>query len=1438
MPMPTTLTPRSPCSGTPPHCPGKKNTHQTAIYLFSVVFVLLAWVGSATTPSFAAPFPMENLPPALQPWCAWVLAQDEEANCALSWNTTDKHLCSWPSQLQLDADSNMAEFTLQGHLGKKGWVILPGSARYWPQNVTNNSKSSTVLRQQQRPALLLEAGSFNIRGHLTWDQLPDSIPLTPDVALLDLKVGGETIALSAYNKGQLQLRQNIVSTQKVEDEVKFQVFRHLEDRLPQILTTTIKLQVSGTEREILTSTVLPDGFAPLDISSVIPARLESDGRLRLLAEAGPHTVNIRARAVATPGKEESFRRPALNGLWAEDELWSIEHHTELRSISISGASALDPAQTNLPPQWRHLPTYLMHQDSVIEFTQHRRGAEPAPTGQLRVQREAWLDFCGNSYSVKDNISGKMGANSRLETGTELDLGRVQLNGEEQFITRLHTSGSTGVEVRQQQLDLQADIRVTPTHISTIPAFGWKFSPTELHTKLHISPGWRVLTASGADITSGTWIQQWTLLDLFIVLLLSLGFGRMWGWKFGLLALGGLILTYQEPNAPQFIWLHLLGGAALLRVAPVGRLRYLARIYLGSAALAMTVVFLLFATQQIRTAIYPQLEPWLPEYSGKNHQTTPKIMHDSVAKERVHSEVKILGASVALRSIPQATSYPEYAEGLETQTGPGIPTWRWRSVSFEFNSGVEPDQRLRLVYLTPLMTSACLFGGILLLLGMFVRLCLSLRNSRESSNNRSTGSDDSGDSTPQSARRINLMPNVLLPTLIILTAICAQPPQAKASTNANLAVVGTEIRTEYGDIIPSPELLEELHQRLTLPPDCAPHCVALQQMNVTISDGILSIEQQLHGATLSAVPLAFPLQELQPRLANSTSTKELFLLRGANNQLWARIPAGITHITLQATIPSDLNQVEIPLPVPPGSIHLDTAGSWEAVNQTTGNVNNISLRRLNANIQKEKTAEFTTGIPLYVEVKRSLKLGVEWQVETTLTRLSKKGNAGVVEVPLLEHEQITTAGIKTQERQALVEFGPETERVRWSSHLSNTSPIRLESTASSQFHEVWQLELSPLWHAQYAGTPLIHTYQNGRWLAQWQPRDYEQLQVDILRPQGAQGQHMTVEECTLNHNLGHVGSAQQRSETGLNLKIRSSMATRHTITLPESGVEVRQVRIDGRDARIEQNGVELTIPLQAGMQLIEISWSSRHEPGLVQKTPQIDLGAPAVNLDLNFALPHTRWILFTGGTGIGPAVLFWGVILVCALASIVLGRYAPTPLRWWHWFILSAGLSQAPLSALLLAGLWLILLGIRKNHANRIHNPAAFNALQLGLGILSICAMLALVTAVQHGLLGLPEMQIAGSNSSAWNLHWYQDRSAAVIPSVWVFSVPMLVYRILMLLWALWLAMALLRWMRWGWDCLSAGQIWRPLKPRAVAKEPARAVAPDMQQQHDTSKDDR
>lgn len=356
---------------------------------------------------------------------------------------------------------------------------------------------------------------------------------------------------------------------------------------------------------------------------------------------------------------------------------------------------------------------------------------------------------------------------------------------------------------------------------------------------------------------------------------------------------------------------------------------------------------------------------------------------------------------------------------------------------------------------------------------------------------------------------------------------------------------------------------------------------------------------------------------------------------------------------------------------------------------------------------------------------------------------------------------------------------------------------------------------PLWHANFSGTPLIYSYQNGHWLAEWHPRAQENLRLLIERPQGTPGHHITVEHCTLRHTRG-----AQRCETTLQLNIRSSVATRHTIILPSADIKVTQIRRNGREVRIEQNGAELTLPLQGGTQQLEIIWNREHNIEILSTIPEVNLKAPTVNIDLNLTLPQTRWVLLTGGPLMGPAVLFWGVVLVLLLAALLLGRYAPTPLRWWHWFILGGGLSQAPLPALLLVALWLILLGIRKGYGTRVQHALAFNAMQLGLAVFSACALLALIAAVQQGLLGLPEMQVVGHNSSAWNLHWYQDRSITALPTAWAISVPLLVYRALMLVWALWLALALLHWLRWGWGCFSAGELWRTL-PRKARSPKAR-----------------
>jgi hypothetical protein len=147
--------------------------------------------------------------------------------------------------------------------------------------------------------------------------------------------------------------------------------------------------------------------------------------------------------------------------------------------------------------------------------------------------------------------------------------------------------------------------------------------------------------------------------------------------------------------------------------------------------------------------------------------------------------------------------------------------------------------------------------------------------------------------------------------------------------------------------------------------------------------------------------------------------------------------------------------------------------------------------------------------------------------------------------------------------------------------------------------------------------------------------------------------------------------------------------------------------------------------------------------------------------------------------------------------------------------------------MVLMAFWLIALALRgKLAVETWQRPRwQFNAMQAGLALLTLIALATLVGAVAKGLLGSPDMQIVGNGSWGQQLQWYQDRVAGELPQPGVFSVPLWYYRLLMLAWALWLAVALLGWLRWGWTAINHGGLWQsqPHSDNAVRDKLAEVV---------------
>ena len=157
-------------------------------------------------------------------------------------------------------------------------------------------------------------------------------------------------------------------------------------------------------------------------------------------------------------------------------------------------------------------------------------------------------------------------------------------------------------------------------------------------------------------------------------------------------------------------------------------------------------------------------------------------------------------------------------------------------------------------------------------------------------------------------------------------------------------------------------------------------------------------------------------------------------------------------------------------------------------------------------------------------------------------------------------------------------------------------------------------------------------------------------------------------------------------------------------------------------------------------------------------------------------------------------------------------------------LLAIGLTQVPLPAAMLVVGWLFLLAWRQRLKIEHTGVWGFNLLQILLVLLTFGVLGIFVAVVGEGLLGSPQMFIVGNQSYGNYLHWFLPRSGSELPQPWILTVSVWYYRLLMLVWALWLALSLLRWLRLGWLAFTAGGSWRRRKtePQAANLEPATA----------------
>jgi hypothetical protein len=259
-----------------------------------------------------------------------------------------------------------------------------------------------------------------------------------------------------------------------------------------------------------------------------------------------------------------------------------------------------------------------------------------------------------------------------------------------------------------------------------------------------------------------------------------------------------------------------------------------------------------------------------------------------------------------------------------------------------------------------------------------------------------------------------------------------------------------------------------------------------------------------------------------------------------------------------------------------------------------------------------------------------------------------------------------------------------------------------------------------------------------------------------------------------------------------------------------------VNINGKVQPIRQEKRSVHLPITPGFQTIMLQWRVKKGIPAYFKTQKVNLGLKNVNANIDVYLPHNRWPLFLFGPQLGPAILFWSVVIMIVIAAFGLSKTKMTPLKFSHWFLLGIGMSQSNIAGSLLVVGWLIALEFRKKAAPDM-DKKVFNFMQVGIGCLTILAAGALITAISQGLLGSPDMNIAGNGSTKGLLRWYQDIAQNQLPQATIISVPIMYYRLLMLAWALWISFYLIKIIKWGWTNFTYPAIWYSLPKKTTSK---------------------
>ena len=634
-------------------------------------------------------------------------------------------------------------------------------------------------------------------------------------------------------------------------------------------------------------------------------------------------------------------------------------------------------------------------------------------------------------------------------------------------------------------------------------------------------------------------------------------------------------------------------------------------------------------------------------------------------------------------------------------------------------------------------------------------------------------------------------------------------------------------------MPSSDLLREINARIIPAADCDKNsCVSLEKINVIKKDkDNFTIEWQWNARKAVAVPLPWSEEAMKFSSMDLNGKPYYGAMKSPEGQYLVALPSGPSLLKLNFNLIK--SEIILPLNQIPG-FYSDTAfARFSLQNNTLFLKLRADEQVVGKNKETEKQAkervEFSPITLPLVQIEREFLLTRDgWVVSNKIFLQGESSRPVIIDLPLLANEVVTETGFKIEgEKEPHLSLNLSVgEVITWTSRIKENGLLKLE--AKGNFIQSWWVANDGFFSLKTNGLPVSSRKTQGLLWEGYHPGLGEKLEIKS---------ELLSYEKGLNKAIFSSDVKVGVNESGQHMlwvaRLLTTVGGPAVIVMPE-GYTYDSLTLNEKMVVPQISGQKIAAEFLAGENKLTLKLKNVNSPwfsnltapyfeGVTNANEKVEWGGNLLDDNNNnfTVIDHRadRWVLALGGGQSHPSIWWWAVVISFAILSLFIKFIPFIPLKVRDWLFLSLGLSTIAWTGIVWVIVWFVGMGARKNWAANSSSDWTLSKwnklLQVCLLLLTLFFIWTIVLAAYGGLMHATDLLVSGG---LYSINWYSPESG-VGGTPWVFSTPLWFYRLLMGVWAFWLAWKMLDWLKWGWGCYSQGGYWPP----AVKKEKKNSV---------------